>query len=173
MWSRCSFCWSPGSDSERPSGPKEDEATHGGEQIAEVIITVLQDYEIVQKLGVFISDTVDLNDAAWREVLKVLHPDRNPKASRSRCLGHIINLAAKTFLLGKNIEAFEATVDAINDLNARGSEIMKKAQDAWRKKGPARKMHNVVTYIPSSPQRKEAFKKTVVDEKGDSESLES
>jgi hypothetical protein len=34
-------------------------------------------------------------------------------------------------------------------------------------------MHNIVTYIRSSPQRKEAFKKTVVDEKGDGESLNS
>jgi hypothetical protein len=50
---------------------------------------------------------------------------------------------------------------------------MKKAQDAWRKKGPAGKMHNIVTYVRSSPQRKEAFKKTVVNEKGDSESLNS
>jgi hypothetical protein len=48
---------------------------------------------------------------------------------------------------------------------------MKKAQDAWRKKGPAGKMHNIVTYIRSSPQRKEAFKKTVVNEKGNSKSL--
>jgi hypothetical protein len=48
---------------------------------------------------------------------------------------------------------------------------MKKAQDAWRKKGPAGKMYNIVTYIRSSPQRKEVFKKTVVDEKGDSGSL--
>ena len=95
---------------------------------------------------------MDSNNAAQREVLKVLHPERNPKASRSYCLGHIINLAAKAFLLGKNIEVFEATVNAINDLTPRDSEIMKKAQDAWRKKGPAGKMHNIVTYVRSSPQ---------------------
>jgi hypothetical protein len=94
---------------------------------------------------------VDLNDAVWREVLKVLHPERNPKASWSRCLGYIINLAAKAFLLGKNIEAFKATVNAINDLTPQDSEIIKKAQDAWRKKGPAGKIHNIVTYVCLSP----------------------
>ena len=133
-------------------------AAHGGEQIAEIIVAVIKEYECVEKLGVFIGDNVDSNDTAWRETLYQLHPGRDPQASRSRCLGHIINLAAKAFLFGKNIEAFEATVDAVNDFTSRESEIMKRAQDAWRKKGPLGKIHNITTYIRCSSQRREAFK---------------
>jgi hypothetical protein len=80
---------------------------HTGEQIGRKIIGVIEEYGIQQKLGVFIGDNVDSNDIAWREVLSQLHPDRDPAASRSRCLGHIINLAAKAFIFGDNVEAFE------------------------------------------------------------------
>ena len=146
-------------------------AAHGGEQIAEIIIPVLQEFNIVEKLGVFIGDNVDVNDVAWKEVLRQLHPGRDPKASRSRCLGYIINLAAKAFLLGKNTEAFEATVDAVRDSTSRDSEVMKKAQDAWRKKGPIGKMHNIITYIRCTPQRREVFKRTVLGERGDGKFL--
>ena len=88
---------------------------HKGEQIAEVIIEVVRDFDFVKKLGVYVGDNADSNDTAWRATLAELHPDRDPKASRSRCLGHIINLAAKAFIFGKNIDAFEAVVDSVTD----------------------------------------------------------
>jgi hypothetical protein len=151
---------------------KRMRAAHSGEQIAEAIVTTLREYEIVDKLGVFIGDNVDTNDVAWREVLKQTHPQRNPVASRSRCLSHIINLAAKAFLLGDNTEAFEATVDAVSDSTPQDSEVMKKAQDAWRKKGPISKMHNIITWIRCTSQRREAFIRTVVGEEGDGKCLQ-
>jgi hypothetical protein len=142
-------------------------AGHDGEQIGEIIIDVVKEYGIAEKLGVFIGDNASSNDSAWSRALKVLHPKRDPQASRSHCLGHIINLAAKAFIFGKNTEAFEATINAVKDSTSRDSEIMKKAQDAWRKKGPLGKMHNIITYIRCSPQRREAFRRVVVQESGD------
>jgi hypothetical protein len=148
-------------------GLKRMRAAHGGKQIAEVIINVLQSYDITHKLGVFVADNADSNDTAWKEVLHILHPQRDPLASRSRCLGHIINLAAKAFLFGKNTEAFESSVNLVNDLTPQESEVMRRAQQAWRKQGPIGKMHNIITFIRASSQRKELFKRQVVSDKTD------
>jgi HMG (high mobility group) box len=142
---------------------KRMRAAHGGEEIAEVIIDTVRQYDIVDKLGVYVADNAESNDTAWKRVLAELHPERDPVVSRSRCLGHIINLAAKAFIIGKDVEAFVAVVDQVNDSTPRESEVMKRAQDFWRKKGPVGKLHNIVVFIRSSPQRKEAFKATVVD----------
>ena len=88
---------------------------HGGEQIAEILVEVIKEYGFEARLGVYVGDNADLNDTAWKATLRILHPERDSKASRSRCLGHIINLAAKAFIFGKNVEAFEAVVDSVND----------------------------------------------------------
>lgn len=142
---------------------KRMRAAHGGEEIAEVIIDTLHQYDIVDNLGVFIADNAESNDVAWRTTLAVLHPQRDSIDSRSRCLGHIINLAAKAFLLGKEVEAFEAVVDQVNDSTSRDSEVWRNAQAAWRKRGPVGKLHNIIVFIRSSSQRKESFKATVVE----------
>jgi hypothetical protein len=39
---------------------------------------------------------------------------------------------------------------------------MKTAQEAWRKKGAIGKFHNIVVFIRSSPQRREAFKSCLI-----------
>lgn len=136
---------------------------HSGEQIAQHIVEVVESYGFTYKLGVFVGDNAETNDVAWRETLRQLHPERDPVTSRSRCLGHIINLAAKAFLFGKNTEAFDAVTDLVNDSTPQESDIMKKAQAEWRKKGPIGKLHNIVIYIRASAQRREAFKRCVVD----------
>jgi hypothetical protein len=141
---------------------------HSGEQIGEVVISVVREYGIEpQRLGVFVADNAETNDVAWRYALQTLCPLRDASKSRSRCLGHIINLAAKAFIFGTDVEVFETTVDAVNDLTPMDSRVMRDAQDAWRQRGPIGKVHNIVTFIRSSPQRKEAFKKTVMSEDGD------
>jgi hypothetical protein len=140
---------------------------HGGEQIAEIIIEVILEYGFSKRLGCYVGDNADSNDTAWKTVLSVLHPDRDPVTSRSRCLGHIINLAAKAFIFGDNVGAFESVVDAVNDATPQDSPAMRAAQNEWRKKGALGKLHNVVVFIRVSPQRREAFKRITVDELSD------
>ena len=140
---------------------------HGGEQIAEIIIEVILEFGFRKRLGVYVGDNAESNDTAWKTVLSVLHPDRDPRASRSRCLGHIINLAAKAFIFGKNVAAFEAVVDAVNDATPQDSPAMRATQNEWRKRGALGKLHNVVVFIRVSPQRREAFRKITVDELSD------
>ena len=140
---------------------------HGGQQIAEIIIDVAKEYAFVGQPGVFVGDNAESNDVAWRETLKALHPDCDPQASRSRCLGHIINLAAKAVLFGKHVRAFEAIVDIANDAIPNDSPAMRNAQNDWRAKGPIGKAHNIVLFIRCSPQRRETFKRCVVGDVSD------
>jgi hypothetical protein len=140
---------------------------HGGEQIAEIIVSVVIEYDFAERLGVYIGDNAESNDTAWKATLNILHPERDPKASRSRCLGHIINLAAKAFIFGKNVEAFEAAVDLVHDSTPWDSQAMRTAQNEWRKRGALGKIHNIIVFIRISSQRREAFKKITVDEIGD------
>src|SRR5262249_8003097 len=80
---------------------------------------------------------------------------------RSRCLGHIINLAAKAFLLGSNCEAFEEEEDIAEQRVRQDEEDLAARQDRWRGRGPVGKFHNIVAFIRASPQRRNAFANTV------------
>ena len=149
-------------------GMKRMKGTHHGEDITEVIIPVLQEYRILLNLGVFVADNAESNDGAIRVTLSTLRPDLDATSRRSRCLGHIINLAAKAFLFGKDTEAFKEAVESVNEVDeATESVKMKKAQELWRKRGPIGKFHNLVVYIRSSPQRREAFKQCLVGNSND------
>ena len=74
---------------------------HSGENMAESVIAVIEEYEITNILGYFILDNVSSNDTCVREILKKLRPDLNPQKCHLHCFGHIVNLAAKAFYLVK------------------------------------------------------------------------
>ena len=82
-----------------------------------------------------------------------MRPDiKKPESRRVRCLGHILNLAAKAFLFGKDADAFE------EDTNCkRNNTHIEKLRELWRKKGPIGKFHNLVLHIRITPQRREEF----------------
>jgi hypothetical protein len=126
---------------------------HTGENIAEVMIPVLEEMGIVSRLGYFIADNASNNDTCWRAICRKLRPDiKEPDSRRVRCLGHILNLAAKAFLFGKDADAFE------EDTNSkRNNAHIEKLRELWRKKGPIGKFHNLVLHIRVTPQRREEF----------------
>ena len=132
---------------------------HAGENIAEVVIPVLEEYKVSQNLGVFVTDNADSNDTAIRAILKSLRPDLNISDRRARCLGHIINLAAKAFIFSKGVTAFEASVNAAGESAEFDSDSMQQAQAEWRQRGAIGKFHNIVVFIRSSSQRREAFRR--------------
>jgi hypothetical protein len=76
-----------------------------------------------------------------------------------RCLGHIINLAAKAFLFGKDADAFEDGTDT-----ARKNGHLEALREEWRKQGPVGKLHNTIKFIRMTPQRREAFAALLKDE---------
>lgn len=135
-------------------GLRELVAEHSGENQAELIINVINDYNIAWKLGYFVMDNATNNDTAVRAVIKAVRPDLDWKERRIRCAGHILNLSAHAFLFGKAGEAFEHG-------KAVDKAFIKKEQDEldlWRRSGPVGKLHNVVTYIRRTPQRRYKFK---------------
>ena len=70
---------------------------------------------------------MDSNDTAIRAILGSLRPELDISDRRARCLGHIINLAAKAFIFGDEVSAFEAAV-TIEDSSEFDSDSMRQAQ---------------------------------------------
>jgi hypothetical protein len=129
---------------------------HTGENIAEAVVAVVQKYGLTSdQIGWFILDNASSNDTCVAEILKALGINDTVEHRRLRCLGHIINLAAKAFLFGANSDVFEKEIDSVQ-LEEEQVEL-----DIWRKRGPVGKLHNVVKYIRSTPQRREEFEDIV------------
>jgi hypothetical protein len=73
-------------------------------------------------------------------------PLKRRNARRLRCLGHVINLAAKAFLFGTEYDAFEKDIKSTKEK----SELLQELK-LWRKRGPVGRLHNIITYICRSP----------------------
>ncbi|KAI7761664.1 hypothetical protein LZL87_013961 [Fusarium oxysporum] len=78
----------------------------------------------------------------------------NIKARRMRYYGHVLNLITCVFLFGKDAESFELESD-INGIRGLQEQDLRH----WHSKGLIRKLHNIVKFIRSSPQRSEYFKR--------------
>jgi hypothetical protein len=48
---------------------------YGGEDITKIIISTLQEYKVVDRLGVFITDNAESNNTAIQEILHQLRPE--------------------------------------------------------------------------------------------------
>jgi len=73
-------------------------------------------------------------------------PLKKRNTRRLRCLGHVINLAAKAFLFGTEYDAFEKDIKSIKEK----SELLQELK-LWQKRGPVGRLHNIITYICRSP----------------------
>ena len=111
------------------------------------------------------ADNASNND----KTLELLRDDiaTDPKKSRLRCAGHIINLVTKAILYGTDVDCVNEVLLNGNDALADGSvsrfETTLRSRNevdvlkAWRKKGPVGKLHNLVLYVRSSPSRRAFF----------------
>lgn len=122
-------------------GLPELKMSHSGENIAAQVLEILEGYEILDKLGYITLDNATNMDSAAEEIAKARGLD-SPKR-RIRCFGHVLNLVVKALLFGHKTEAFEADVDGEPGFDAAQHE-------AWRKKGPIGKLHNLVHWIHRS-----------------------
>jgi hypothetical protein len=129
-------------------GMRRAKGAHTGENIAEAMIPVLVEMGVVSRLGFFVGDNAGNNDTCWRAIYRKLCPDiKAPDNRRVRCLGHILNLAAKAFLFERDADAFE------DDTNQKRSNAhIEKLRQLWRKKGPVGKFHNTVLHIRVTPR---------------------
>lgn len=128
---------------------------------------MIKDFELQDKIGYFITDNATNNDSAIDVVLAYFYPKMTKiqrENRRLRCLGHVINLAAKAFLYGTEFDAFEKDIESMREQSDLVKELL-----LWRKRGPIGKLHNCVVYICRSPQRRERFKsiRSITAEEGD------
>ena len=70
--------------------------------------------------------------------------------NRIRCMGHIINLSAQSFLFVNQADVLE---ESDSDSSITLSDMEK-----YRRLGPLGKLHNFVVYIGRTPQRKQQWK---------------
>jgi hypothetical protein len=129
---------------------------HSGRNIAETILEVIGEYDIEGMLGYFISDNATNNDTCVEAILSDLLPQTNFKYRRMRCIGHVVNLAAKSFLFGQDPDAFELTVDNLATLKLE-ERHKRELLEHWRKRGVIGKLHNLIIWIRRTSQRRDAF----------------
>jgi hypothetical protein len=92
---------------------------HSGENIAEAIVGVIRQYEITDQIGYFVLDNASSNTTCVDCILDTLGVDDTTENRRLCCLGHVINLAAKAFLFGKNSDAFERELKSVDEYNEK------------------------------------------------------
>lgn len=131
---------------------------HSGLNIAETALKVIEDYDIGSKVGFYMLDNAKNNDTGishLQRLLKEKHGNDcgilSPKDARLRCLGHVLNLAAKALLFGKDADQLEYTTE---DPSAEEEAEFEK----WRKSGAIGKCHNLVIFLYASGQRRDHFR---------------
>ena len=130
--------------------------SHSGDNMAKMLVRIIQEFELTDRLGYFMIDNADSNDTCLEHLFREIFPgatDDDVDERRLRCWGHVLNLVAKAFLFGTDADAFELEDEANTTLEREQERLM-----AWRKKGPVGKLHNIVVFIRASTQRKELFK---------------
>jgi hypothetical protein len=80
-------------------GIKRIREAHTGENITKAVIPIIKEMVSSDRLGFFIGDNASENGTVIRAIITYLClNEKDPNSRRIRCIGHIINLAAKAFL---------------------------------------------------------------------------
>jgi hypothetical protein len=131
---------------------------HSGEDQFITLLPILQDYDIVRKLGAVVGDNSGTNDTLCREIEKYLLTEENiiwnASQWRLRCLGHIINLEVQAFLFHNVIEVEELKS---YDESEESTDIGDEAKKKFHLLGPLGKLHNIIINIRGSPSRTAEF----------------
>ncbi len=79
-------------------GLKQLKGAHSGENIAEIVRTLIYEYKIENWIGYFVFNNISFNDTCVRELLPYIKSNISSKYRRLRYFGYIINLVVKIFL---------------------------------------------------------------------------
>jgi len=74
----------------------------------------------------------------------------DPILKRLRCIGHIINLIAESYIFRQDTSTWE------DNFKKAGPRERRKL---WRQRGELRKLHNLVVHVVVSSKRTDLFKK--------------
>ena len=117
---------------------------HDGRNLASAMGETIDTYRIAKSLGYIVLDNASNNNtllAHLAEDLRQQDVEWDPIHHHIRCFGHVVNLAASAFIYVDRAELPEVE-DA----------------EGWRRFGCLGKLHNLVIYIQSSPQRQERWR---------------
>jgi hypothetical protein len=137
-------------------GSSELVGEHSGENMADVLLHIFDDYGISGRIGYFMADNASSNDACIDLVLQALYPNMTRKhrvRRRLRCFGHIVNLCAQAFIMGKDASK---TCKDLDSAYREGDYT--RIRELWKKRGAIGRLHNIVRYIRASPQRRQFFR---------------
>jgi hypothetical protein len=129
--------------------------SHSGKNMATLLVQILKEFEIEERLGYFITDNATSNDLCIDFTLEDLLPDLTSaerKYRRLRYYGHVLNLACMTYFYGHDAESFEIE-HMVNNILQREVEDLK----LWRKLGPLGKLHNITVWIRRNDWRRTLF----------------
>ncbi|KAK8106569.1 reverse transcriptase [Apiospora kogelbergensis] len=108
---------------------------HTGENIASVVVQIISEFELNDKIGYFALDNASNNDTAMDYIGESLGFDGRKR--RGRCLGHVLNISARALLFGNHADALED--------DPTGAHIISDTEwERWQSKGPVGKLHNFV-----------------------------
>ena len=118
-------------------------------------------------IGYCILNNASNNDTAVDHLFKRISSELSEaqrKQRRLRYLAHTVNILVTTMLyksFGKMTTAFHDGEAWVYDWE---TETPKSAEKYWREREALGRMHNIATYITATPQRREAFKNTQVND---------
>jgi hypothetical protein len=108
-------------------GLKEMAAGTGGDEQAAVLIQVIQDFEITDKLGYIVGDNHTSNDKLCRKLeehfISEGRTDWKASQRRIRCQGHVINLIVQAFLFCKSKQAIDDAITSVAETNSFKNNI--------------------------------------------------
>ncbi|KAG6995755.1 hypothetical protein G7Y79_00042g078600 [Physcia stellaris] len=135
---------------------KKVQKTHSGENLTQIVLQTLDDYEIRNNLSYFVMDNAKNNDTMLKTISNTFREqhgiDYDPVKHRLRCLDHIINLAVQAYLFGKHPDVEYRIV-----VNIRLAKKLNDELQMYRKLEPQEKLHNINTFILRTPQRVQRF----------------
>jgi hypothetical protein len=124
---------------------------HSGENIAKLLSTVIDLYDISAVIGFFMMDNAGNNDTCIGELAKQ-YPTITQQ-SRLRCVGHILNLIVKALLFGTGVSKLEKELCGASD---------DERFEIWRKQSFIGKLHNFCVWINRSDQRREFLREYIL-----------
>lgn len=137
-------------------GLPELEAGHKGSEVARLFLERIEQLGIADKIGCITSDNATANDTAMSAISSLLN-DRtitwDPVQHRTRCLGHMLNLAAQAFIAAPNKEAVDHAM-----AHSQPDEAFDNNDDGFARHGPLQVLRQFFQWSKDSLTRYRNFK---------------
>ncbi|KAM0742705.1 hypothetical protein ACQRIT_002882 [Beauveria bassiana] len=149
--------------------------SHAGAAMTPHVMNIIRKYSLAHRIGYFTGDNDAKNDTCLHQLASELSEEYglvfDAASSRTRCVGHIINLSLQAFLFATSKRALQAAIEQAQEeaSDATVAEALhdqlqsvttsqtthgkrKKRNDAagWRSVGPLGKLHNIAVFMRNS-----------------------